>query len=578
MRHRRAIFIVPIILAALGLAAGELRASTQGVHIVNTPHNLSKSGTGTPNVTAASDEDRVCVFCHTPHNSSLEGPLWSRKSNISMYTLYKSPTIKSLPEQPQGVSRLCLSCHDGTVALGLLLHNFEASSLGAIPAGRNTNFGTDLSKSHPISIIYPTDQEFSDKSTLEYKGIKLGFDAYVECTSCHDPHNNQYGNFLVEDTSTRHDALCVQCHTKSGWATNEDATHRTGGQRFSEVSGVVSSDGCVNCHKPHFAQRGVHLLKQADSSSGEESNCISTCHKGASYPGGDVASSFALDYRHPIQLYPGVHEANETLPVPEGKKHVQCVDCHNPHQAGFQGSPLGSTSPAVSPPSKAPEVNGPLRGVRGVTTFGEAIPGEGYASSEFQICFKCHSGGSASYFKSNRSSTQRPVRVFSSYDESVRFGASSVSFHPVTKLTTGTGRSLKSDYQNGKMQMVYCSDCHAPHGSVEPYILRENNSDTFPVGAATFPLCFRCHDDTYLYGTAGSRTLHVSHVRNHLTPCASCHDPHGIPTLTGVTQNNAAHLMNFDTRYAGAGASYDAAGRSCTVAGTCHAAGDKRYY
>jgi len=34
----------------------------------------------------------------------------------------------------------------------------------------------------------------------------------VECSSCHDPHDNTYGSFLVEDNSGS--ALCLRCHVK----------------------------------------------------------------------------------------------------------------------------------------------------------------------------------------------------------------------------------------------------------------------------------------------------------------------------------------------------------------------------
>lgn len=581
-----------VALGALWNTAPLAHASLQGLRVTNTPHNLSVTGGGGAHDIKATDETGVCVFCHTPHHASFDGPLWSRKSNISIYTPYVSPTIRANPQQPMGVSRLCLSCHDGTIALGTLLDDYELSTLGPLPPPdadprKNSNLGKDLRTSHPVSMTYGLAAEFYDKTTLEAKGIKLAEDTYVECNSCHDPHNNQYGNFLVRDTAVQHDALCLDCHNKSGW-TDADTTHRTGGTRYvPEVSSPVAVDGCINCHLPHNAQRGAHLLRQPSALSGEETNCTGVCHKGATYTaasGPDIVTQFARPFTHPIQNYPNIHKANESLPMATEKKHVQCVDCHNPHLAGWEGGPLGSATPEVSPPSVAPNINGPLRGVRGVGIDGIALPGNAAARYEYEICFRCHAGASAGDFKS--ASDQRPVRLYSTYDQSLRFAIDNPSYHPVTTDTQGrTGRSLLQALQNTQLR-IYCSDCHASHGGNYRYILKYENEEVFPSGAASYPLCFSCHDQDFLLNPAagthsGSVLLHQSHVRDHSVPCSACHDPHGVPKLRGGTASNGAHMVNFDTRYAGDAAIYDATlpNPNCTVAGTCHTTvAQQQYY
>lgn len=582
MEPQRNILATAALLLLTALLPASVLASPQEMHIVDTPHNLSVTGgRGGAHGVKSNDETRICIFCHTPHHASSEGPLWSRKSNLTMYVPYFSTTINAIPGQPQGVSRLCLSCHDGAIALGVLLRDYKISDLGKMPApdpdpAKNSNFGNNLSTSHPISMDYGLSPELHDKSTLGAKGIALAEDTFVECTSCHDPHNNQYDNFLVRDTYAQHDALCTDCHNKDGW-TYDDSAHKTGGTRYAEgVTSQVETDGCRSCHLPHTAQRGVHLLKQETTAAGEESNCVSVCHKGASYTtvAGDldIATQMARTYTHPVQNYPGIHTPNENLPLTEAGKHVQCVDCHNPHRAGFEGSPLGATSPSVMPASVAPAVNGPLRGVRGLDMLGNQIPGDGLARYEYEICFKCH--GSPEGDKFNSGSALKPNRVFSDYNQSKRFGLLSPSYHPVTRDTVGrTGRSLVTGFQNTQFR-IYCSDCHAPHGSNEPHILRAQNLDTFPSAATSYPLCYRCHEELFLNPASPTHSsaaaLHQSHVRDHGAPCAACHDPHGVPPSIGANTTTAAHLVNFDTRYAGATAQYNSGSRSCMVTGTCH--------
>jgi hypothetical protein len=87
----------------------------QSQSVVTTVHNLSVTGPGT---VKASSETEVCIFCHTPHNSKPAGPLWNREDPGATYVLYNSSTLQAVPGQPDGSSILCLSCHDGTIALG----------------------------------------------------------------------------------------------------------------------------------------------------------------------------------------------------------------------------------------------------------------------------------------------------------------------------------------------------------------------------------------------------------------------------------------------------------------------------
>ena len=98
------------------LLSMSLNAHSQS--IVNSLHNLSVTGPGTIRATS---EQEICVFCHTPHSTSPNRPLWNRSDPGVFYALYNSTTIQAAPGQPSGSSLLCLSCHDGTIALGNVL-------------------------------------------------------------------------------------------------------------------------------------------------------------------------------------------------------------------------------------------------------------------------------------------------------------------------------------------------------------------------------------------------------------------------------------------------------------------------
>lgn len=130
-----------IFLSVAILFAG---ATVALADIVGTPHDFSSQGWS---------GGKICVVCHTPHNADpynqnpTDAPLWNHKLSKASYILYSSPKLDITPDQPGGVSKLCLSCHDGTVALdsfgGATGSNFISGS---------ALVGTDLSDDHPVSI------------------------------------------------------------------------------------------------------------------------------------------------------------------------------------------------------------------------------------------------------------------------------------------------------------------------------------------------------------------------------------------------------------------------------------------
>ena len=614
MKAIQTVFLASALFFALASATEAQKPPSRD--ITETPHNLSITGGGGQHNIKSLTESRICIFCHAPHHSTSVTPLWSKDiSPLTTYIPYESTTLMASVRpafEPQGASRLCLSCHDGTIALGLLtsgynldptLVSFDAMSQEPDPS-KNPNLGIDLRNDHPISFpySYPQNPELHDPDYAQAHGVKLVNGLYVECTSCHDPHNNQYGNFLLVDSRTQHDALCTTCHNVAGW-NDADNAHRTGGGQFAGGWTYLAADGCISCHIPHNAEPGEHLLRVAEqvagprleppqfalnlapgasvplgqqgsaskkplSRAGGQSICFSSCHR--QYPFKDVWAEFNnFAYTHPVKDAGRSHRKSETLPLSPSAKHVDCVDCHNPHQTGTKKENLVSSSIPV-PLSPAAPINGPLRGVRGVELTGTAAVQS--ARFQYEICFKCHSGKFADKFTSL--SRQRPARQFPALDESLRFAQSNPSFHPVLTDRQGTGRSLLSQLQ-AKMIRVDCTDCHAPHGSNEQHMLTAENLAIFPSAGVSYPLCFSCHDPDFLMDAmrlphSESVTLHRSHVLDHVSkaPCAACHDPHGVSLAYGATTVNAAHLVNFDTRYAGPAPVYNAVTRSCTV--RCH--------
>lgn len=180
--------------------------------IANSKHNFASGSTNT----YKGSSDQICIYCHAPHNTRSTAQLWNRAdSATASYTLYTSTTLHNAAAQPAGVSKLCLSCHDGTVAIDSFMGNTAVTpaSGGAITSA--AKLGIDLSNDHPIGVVY-------DAATFAAAGLKdpagvavapLVISGKVECSSCHDVHNTLDLPKLVRVNNTG-SALCVTCHAK----------------------------------------------------------------------------------------------------------------------------------------------------------------------------------------------------------------------------------------------------------------------------------------------------------------------------------------------------------------------------
>jgi len=187
----------PVAAACIALATSIAGADDS---ILNSPHDLSARG---PGPIRAHHEREVCIFCHTPHNAMPQTPLWNRHLPRTHYRIYESSTLDARVDQPSGPSKMCLSCHDGQLALGAVLSKPDlhpiVTSPRTMPPGP-TDLTTDLSDDHPIGFRYDRALAAADSQIrvpeLVSRELPLGTHGEMHCTTCHDPHNDSLGNFL----------------------------------------------------------------------------------------------------------------------------------------------------------------------------------------------------------------------------------------------------------------------------------------------------------------------------------------------------------------------------------------------
>ncbi len=446
--------------------------------IRNTKHNLSSIGPVDRTVFTQQTTE-ICVFCHTPHGAigdeeaaGLKAPLWNRSLSTARYILYDQVWSGSFeayetnpkPNAPTGYSRLCLSCHDGTIALATVINPPGSGvpaifGMGTMPAGSGVTtgdtrvIGTNLQNDHPISFVYDSflvarDEELVDPGVAlistakvsdttpiapmrRYPGTDLNRYDSVQCTSCHNPHAVTFPKFLranyynEPDQSARGKIICLYCHDKPGWTGSshdkslfipyEGTGHPTSGNPYNfDGTHEVGQYACRACHDPHTAQGARRLLREGvdfSNNTAIENTCF-LCHKPASEMGvtpilgltpPDIRSEFYKDKNigkggtgsamglsvaqghEPVfvskpqegvelwSLLPPLFNEYTPGSLIQDTAHVECVDCHNPHQVTQANRLKGM---------KGIDINGNVVGAK--------IPGNSREPYVYEVCFRCH--------------------------------------------------------------------------------------------------------------------------------------------------------------------------------------------
>ena len=584
---RARLTIIALLLLAAGVA-GLVRAQTGSKSaIINTKHDFRT--TSTAQIRSAAGQD-ACIFCHTPHNASPGTYLWNHKLSTRDFPVYSSTTMQSTvtPIQPQDVSKLCLSCHDGTIALGDTVNNgsmdFVQGANYTLPASSASNLAGDqtFANDHPFGFAPHISAEIVNPPAMD--PVHLDKSGKVQCTSCHDPHREDTDpttrKFLVK--SNQGSALCLTCHQKMGWngSVHQMPPDVLEDSRYTQVQGAhtgyigVRNNGCESCHRPHAPQVGPRLMKQA-----EENVCFQ-CHDGSVTNLNIKAEFTGKTYTHPVLTTPSVHDAAENPnsalnPLPETSigqaRHAECADCHNPHQA---------TTATALPPA----VSGALVGVKGQSSGNSFLP---QAANQYEVCFKCHADsgnkpqsrdiGTAGIGYGRNPQRQFNVGNPNAFNTRVEF-TQSISSHPVTQarnLSLAEVPSLRTNMITpggapisgrvlGPGSQIYCSDCHnndsgrnlgtsaiapsGPHASNQPHLLeRANAMEPAPAtpgsgsgisySLANYALCDKCHDVANSVMADRSFGRHSMHVQGENTACSTCHDAHA---------SSAPMLVNFD--------------------------------
>jgi hypothetical protein len=248
MRRKVLWLLLPLLLLATGVAW-----AAPGDGLKGSDHDFSAAGGGVG----------LCTFCHTPHRGIETRLLWNHTLSAATYNwtdidkTIGGTTLPTISQTWTGPTKYCLSCHDGSVAVGDV--NWWNGGKPALPLDNDKHAWDDkhnvgatggvlgeMKGNHPVAVPYPYQQA---KNT--YNGVTTGDSVILgefvadpagneirlfnsagpsvlagasvgktgmECSSCHDPHNGStvQDDYFVRGKLTGDSLpyLCLKCHTK----------------------------------------------------------------------------------------------------------------------------------------------------------------------------------------------------------------------------------------------------------------------------------------------------------------------------------------------------------------------------
>jgi len=493
-----------------GRMPGRFDPESPESRVAYTPHNISNWtwGSQDPDSTV---EQILCRVCHGQRIHIEFTPLWDRNLPRGRFDTggWLHSEIPGFPAD--STSRMCLACHDGSIARAFPKSEQEDLADPEITLGLTGVFGGNPN-THLFT--YPERGSRRRMALLPPDSSRSGMRLYggrISCVTCHEAHDNRLGNFLRE--GLEQGRLCLECHRHEQW------DHAVHGNPDDPLLAELREAGCGQCHAVHATPARRNLLVR------DETQLCFGCHDGMEDGAGEVPAGedlrpvFEKNYIHPVGLRP---EAKSASPDPSGfigflaggaeERTVRCSDCHDVH--------------TVSSEDQVGTIDGSLLGASGVDRLGRQLR---EANFEYEICLKCHG------FSAMAPPGQRDVSA--DYDLANR------SYHPVMGVgASGDVPSLIEPWTT--LDLVSCSDCHGnddpygprgPHGSDLPHLLKRPWTDGPYISGETDEngLCYQCHDAAAIGGARGWR-WHGLHVDRAGFSCAACHDPHGSPSLPGL--------------------------------------------
>lgn len=525
MAAKRAIVAFVLCLGGVGLLDLRFAVAQPVADIRATKHNLSADPDNTSAVKAKL-ETQICIFCHTPHTAQQDAlaPLWNRQTPAlaQIYSSYDSTTLEEqsridVARGPAGSSKLCLSCHDGTLAVGsVAVLSVSSRKTGAAPqapiemlgtdadgsllsadvgTGFTRNLGIDLSNDHPISVTYDLDLATADGDLRPPDSEGRVFDAggrvliaarvLADGSPAPQRPSLPLEQVFFDGVSANNQVECGTCHDPH-LAYPTDGLEFLGGEKFLRLNRFQrqgptvgafypSADNiCLACHVKDREQSVWPYTAHAREAVGTD----------AKYVYRDAAAT-QRDFKPGLAMW-----------------QAACMNCHDTHTVSGakrllrEGTDEGLLSPKPGGPNKA---------------------------AQEETCFQCHSSVSKSAVWLETAGdpvadietdfnalVRMPIRNDDQgeYGEGVVPELHELDNRSATLYPGAKGRDMIEDPGKYSLQNrhVECADCHQPHRTLKSQYFYGKDGDMAQADAR----------GTHVHDEADATTLHSNIISGAL--------------------------------------------------------------
>ncbi len=378
--------------------------------------------------------DAGCLRCHSEMASVAESPHDLRASH---------PELKDRHGASISTAGPCAACHSAHA------FNREALPNAADGSGKCRACHAPQSEVHATSI---GDRNHPNEA----------------CSSCHNPHKPEFGQFLAQPVET----LCTSCHTQ------EAGVHGGGHDPARLAAGGSEFSDCRACHRPHGDEQHGLWRAETDLSGGPDAVCLG-CHKDAAWQGHEQRGA----------LHPRVAANSATTALPLGEMGadqcapVACRTCHDPHSGKTPGKALLRVADDQRPDALCMTCHSAQQYIE---LTGHAPQSLAQAGLDSQSCLPCHSMHGDARLADPDTLWTRPVtrgagdraHPADAICESCHFAGGTaapppVATHPRVVMLDPTApqSSLPIFDEQGRqaaLGFIACRTCHQPHGKKPP--------------------------------------------------------------------------------------------------------------
>jgi cytochrome c553 len=199
--------------------------------------------------------ERVCVFCHTPHNADVNAPdslptpggnanyapLWNHDRSQLTFTPYQWATPANqeftINDPLVGPTRLCMSCHDGSIAVDQ--HGSAMPQIGTIKISGKRSIGSGLTTTHPIGFDYVNARTLRNRTAINGIALPTQVSEII-------PETNAFATDIVINTDSNSNTY--NSVTRAGTRTIASALY----------NGKIMT--CATCHEVHNKENAIQAV------------------------------------------------------------------------------------------------------------------------------------------------------------------------------------------------------------------------------------------------------------------------------------------------------------------------------